>query len=291
MSITAWNEERSVQTTKAALQAAGSCRHKLLPCAIAGIAVSGVSSWAGKAFRLSQWYKQKMLDLPWMPSLRAQTPAWHGRDAEKRRLGICEKLPFWSFLAFNLWTHLCVLTLPWPQACAQGDSVSLPTNIPVKPSRLRAKKGSPYPPAVTSRCALAAFLLPPHLFSLFGTISVPKEKAVLLHVGDVPNPIRLPCAEVLLPAETQVRSRRGEMLQPLPLLVWVSLAADFCLRMFQRCSIFLQDFTRTWVGVGWEEGQDQPIRQGEGWLCSDPHSQKLTDAARQVPAHVSLNTG
>lgn len=94
MSITAWKEERSVRTTKAALQAAGSCRHKPLPCAVTSIAVSALSSRAGKAFRLSQLYKQKMLDLPWMPSLRAQTPAWHGRDAEKEALGDLWKTAF-----------------------------------------------------------------------------------------------------------------------------------------------------------------------------------------------------
>lgn len=46
-----------------------------------------------------------------------------------------------------------------------------------------------------------------------------------------------------------------------------------------------------WVGVGWEEEQDQPIRRGEGWLCSEPRSRKLMDPARQVPAHVRLNKG
>lgn len=46
-----------------------------------GIAVPGLSSGAGRAFRLPQLHKQEMLDVPRLPSLCTQTPAGHGRDA------------------------------------------------------------------------------------------------------------------------------------------------------------------------------------------------------------------
>lgn len=137
---------------------------------------------------ISQLYKQKMLDLPWMPSLCTQTPAWHGRDA-------C-----WKEMPRDLWKS-AFLVLPGfypvgslvcmdpsvaPSLCPGWQCVSLsvlPTNIPVKPSRLWAKEGAPYPPAVTVRCALAALHQPPHSLHLFGTISVTKKKAALLHMG------------------------------------------------------------------------------------------------------------
>lgn len=81
------------------------------------------------------------------------------------------------------------------------------------------------------------------------------------------------------------------MLQPRPWLLRVSLVADFCLKLLWRCSGFLQGFLRRRVDVGWEEGQDQPVCGGEGWLRSQPRSQKLVDPARQGPAHISLNKG
>lgn len=83
------------------------------------------------------------------------------------------------------------------------------------------------PLAVTARCSLAA-LLQPHIHSGFDTISVSEAKAVLGLAalrGDCQTPFPFP-------AEAQVRSRRAEMLQPLPLLVGASLVVDFCLKMF-----------------------------------------------------------
>lgn len=62
-------------------------------------AVPGLSSWTGRAFRLSQLYKEKMLDLPWLLSLCTQTPAGHGRDA-------C-----WKEMPRNLWKS-AFLVLP-----------------------------------------------------------------------------------------------------------------------------------------------------------------------------------
>lgn len=114
---------------------------------------------------------------------------------------------------------------------------TLPTNTSVKLIRLQAEEGSL---AVTARCALAPLLQTPHPFSqsLWHHFSAQGESWAASRgdwqppQGDVPNPVHLPRAEVQLPAETQVRSRKGEMSQPLPLLVRVSLVAAFCLKIF-----------------------------------------------------------
>lgn len=85
----------------------------------------------------------------------------------------------------------------------------------------------------------------------------------------------------------QVGSRRGETLQSLPLLsIWWLISVSNCFKdtlFFSRIS---------WEGGlmwGGEERQDQPIHRGEGWLHSEPRSQKLMDPARQGPEHISLN--
>lgn len=136
-------------------KAAGSRRREQLLRAVASTALPGLPSWAGRAFRLSQFYKQKMPDLPWMSSLCTQPPAWQGQDA-------C-----WKEMPGDLWKS-ALLVLPgfypasalgWadpslPRACAQGwQCVSLgalPTNIPVKPSKLWAKEGALYPLVIES---------------------------------------------------------------------------------------------------------------------------------------------
>lgn len=214
--------------------------------------------------------------------------------AEKSCPGICEKAPLWCSLAFASRAHVYV-TLPWPQGCAQGDGVSGSARCPQIP-QLNLGSGLRKDPWQWRWDALL-FLFsrhPIHSVSLFGTISVPKEKAELLHVGTGSLPRVMCQIPFIFPAQRFSRGQKprweaGEVRCSSPCPCWCE-----SLWWLPSASKYFKGpplFSRISRDRGLEEGRDQPVHRGEGWLCSEPHSWKLTHTGSQVPAHIRLNKG